>query len=126
MNKKRKQTNKIIAGLREAIGVAAQQPISEYERISDRLLKATSEINSALDEAHKCAEMRVFMGATAKSAELPMQFNPQIYKLTHSTMTFSIKIENPGAAPMAWRAIKDPSFQEAAGQGLNALRNKAA
>lgn len=125
MNKKQKPDHKIIQGLREAIAhVAEPAPVSEYDRISGRMLKAISELNAALSEAHQCAEMRVFIGATAKSTEHPMQFSPQIYRLTHSTMTFTIKqAEEPKSQ---WQAVKDPSFREASGQGLDALRKKAA
>lgn len=137
--KKRKE-HKIGRGLKEAIVRARKNgkeppmvfehvPVEKtpYERISDRVMAAVSEMNNSLKEAHECAEMRVFMGVTAKSAAGPMLFNPQIYRLTHSTMTFSVKIANPEDEPkMSWQAVKNPSFQDAAGQGLDALRKKAA
>lgn len=88
----------------------------EYDRIADRIIAAVTEINAALQEAHDCAEMRVFL---ATSEKRPMQFGYAIYRLTHSVVTFV-------AAEKEWTSVKDPRFENAAGQGLDALRKKAA
>lgn len=124
--KHKKEVNKIVAGLKEAVALA-EQPKLEYDRIAERVLAAVEELNNSLKEAHHCAEMRVFMGASGKGEETPMQFKPQIYRLTHSTMVFTIKYNLPDGStdskPM-WQQVKDPAFQDAAGQGLRALQKK--
>ena len=101
-------SSKIIAGLKSSVE-ETQQPKPEYERIADRVLKATQEFNDALKEAHQCAEMRVFLGASGKSEDTPMQLQPQIYKLTHSTMVFAIKYDHANPADtkkQMWQQIK--------------------
>ena len=88
-------------------------------------MKATQEFNDALKEAHQCAEMRVFIGATGKGEETPMQLQPQIYKLTHSTMVFAIKYahQDPDdTKKQMWQQVKNPAFQDAAGVGLKAIK----
>lgn len=120
----KKERNKIIEGLKQAVE-HAQQPQTDYERIADRVLKATHEFNESLKEAHQCAEMRVFIGASGKGEEHPMQLQPQIYKLTHSTMVFAIKYEagNPAdTKKQMWQQVKSPAFQDASGIGLRALK----
>lgn len=97
---------------------------TEYERVSDRVMAAVTEINAALQEAHECAEMRVFLAARQRTADHAMNFQPQIYRLTHSTMAFTIKVNQDADPKMQWRAVKDPAFEEAAGVGLSVLQNK--
>lgn len=94
-----------------------------YDRIANRILAATHELNKALEEAHQCAEMRVFI-MTAKSDGEAMRFEPQIYNLTHSTLTYRIEVQEEASEKM-WRLVKDPRFKDAAGQAFNALRKKA-
>lgn len=93
-----------------------------YDRIAGRVLAAVSEINSALVEANECAEMRVFLAHSKADGEA-MRFEPQIYNLTHSTLTFRIQ-QREGEVEKMWRLVKDPAFKDAAGQALGALRNK--
>lgn len=103
----------------------APAPKTEYERISERVLAAIQEVNSAIKEAHECAEMRVFLATRPKDADGPMSFEPQIYRLTHSTLTFKVQIKEQEPR-MEWRAVKDPAFKDAAGQAFAAFRKKAA
>jgi hypothetical protein len=92
---------------------------SGYDRIADRVMKAVEEFNAAIKEAHECAEMRVFI-SVRKSDLRPMQITPIIYRLTHTTLLFTIK--PTVQSNMEWRVVKDPSFQDAAGQGFGAIK----
>ncbi len=93
---------------------------SPYERIADRVMKAVQEFNEAIKEAHECAEMRVFISSRGNGEAKPLQLSPQIYRMTHSTLVLTIK---PAVeTQMEWRAVKDPAFQEAAGQGWGSIK----
>lgn len=86
------------------------------------VLAAIHELNKALQAAHECAEMRVFLAQRPRSSERAMQFEPQIFRMTHSTLTFVI---TPAVqTEMPWRHVKDAQFQEAAGNGFAALDRK--
>lgn len=95
-----------------------------YDRIANRLLAATSELNKALEEAHECAEMRVFIGAI-KSEGHSMRYEPQIYNLTHSTLTYKISFPD-SETEKRWQLVKNAIFKDAAGEGLRALSKKQA
>jgi hypothetical protein len=98
------------------------QQKSAYEQLAERVLAAVKELNAALQAAHELAEMRVLMKITAVGNGRAMTFHPQIYKLTHATINFSIVSEE--AAEKVWQQVKDPAFQDVAGQGFEALRSK--
>lgn len=125
MTKKRKQTaaSKLNDLLKEKT-VFEHVPVepTPYDRISKRVLDATNELNEALQEAHECAEMRVFLGMMDRTRDHAMRFDPMIYRLTHSTMTMIVKIADK--PQMEWRQVKDPRFKDAAGVGLGALDKK--
>lgn len=91
-----------------------------YDRIAKRVLAATDELNEALQEANECAEMRVFIGASKVDGE-GARYHPQIYSLTHSTLTYRVEAAD-GKTRMAWQLVKDPAYRDAAGRGLNAKR----
>jgi hypothetical protein len=93
---------------------------SPYDRIAERVMKAVEEFNGAIKEAHECCEMRVFISSRGNGEERPLRLQPQIYRLTHSTLTFTIK---PAVqSDMEWRVVKDPAFKDAAGQGFAAIK----
>jgi len=120
---RKKEAHKIGQGLKEALA-HVQEPQTEFDRISDRVMKATQEFNDSLKEAHHCAEMRVFIGANGKGEDTPMQLQPQIYKLMRSTMVFTVKYAvkpDDGEKPI-WQQVKNSAFQDAAGVGLKALK----
>lgn len=118
--KKRKITKEPEPMVFERAPVEEKQ--SPYDRIADRVMKAVQEFNEAIKEAHECAEMRVFISSHGNGEAKPLQLSPQIYRMTHSTLVLTIKpaIEQP----MEWRQVKDPAFQEAAGQGWNAIKRQ--
>lgn len=107
--------------------VFAQVPVEEkppYDRIADRVLKAVQEFNEAIKEAHECTEMRVFISTAGNGEMKPLQLSPQIYRMTHSTLTFVIK---PAVeSKMEWRQVKDPAFKDAAGQGWAGMKLRTA
>lgn len=117
---KTKTTNKIVEGLKEAVAYAATEK-TPYQKTADRVMAAVRELNAALQEAHESAEMRVFLAARPRSSERAMQFDPQIYQMTHSTMTFVVKFAHDDKKGQ-WRHVKDAAFEDAAGNGLDALR----
>lgn len=100
--------------------VPVEEKQSPYDRIAGRVMKAVEEFNGAIKEAHECAEMRVFLSSRGNGADLPMQLQPIIYRMTHSTLVFTIQPATE--TKMEWRQVKDPSFQEAAGQGWKAMK----
>lgn len=97
-----------------------------YDRIAARVLAAVAELNKSLEEAHECAEMRVFLAMFRSDGERAVRLEPQIYNLTHSTLSYRISFKHDDAQKMEWRAVKDPAFKDAAGQGLRALNKNAA
>lgn len=97
---------------------------TEYDLLSDRVMNAVTELNNALQAAHECAEMRVFLALRDRSTDHAMSFQPQIYRLTHSTMAFTVKFAKDDEPQ--WRAVKDPAFRDAAGVGLSAIEKKRA
>ncbi len=112
----KKAAAKITAGLNEALARVSEP--TPYEQLASRVLAAVEELNKALQAAHEMAEMRVFLAQRPRSADHAMRFEPQIFRMTHSTMTFVI---TPAASTMEWRQVKDMAFQDAAGQGLTAF-----
>lgn len=102
----KKPARKIIAALKQAVE-HAKEPTA-YDRIAGRVIAAVTEMNAALEEAHKCAEMRVFLGTRGTGDEKPRQFQYHIYRLTHSAMSFAITVEKPH-----WQLVKDPAFAPA-------------
>lgn len=98
-----------------------EQAKSPYDKTADRVLDAVRELNSALTEAHECAEMRVFLAATPITADDPMRIEPLIYRLSHSTVTFKVKLVGHDEGTQ-WRQVKDPEvFKQAAGAGVQGL-----
>lgn len=93
-----------------------------YDLVADRVLKAVTEMNAALDAAHKCAEMRVFLKIADRTHEHALRFEPLLYRLTHSTTSMVVHFRPD--QEQAWRVIKDPAFEDAAGVGLDALKKK--
>lgn len=118
------QANPALGDLLKTKTVFEHVPVEQtpYDRISKRVMDATSELNNALQEAHECAEMRVFLGMRDRTVDHAMRFDPLIYRMTHSTMTLIVKIADK--PQMEWRQVKDPRFKDAAGVGLGALDRK--
>jgi len=103
--------------------VPVEEKQSPYDRIAARVMKAVEEFNAAIKEAHECCEMRVFISSRGNGDERPLQLSPQIYRMTHSTLIFTIKptVESN----MEWRVVKDSAFKDAAGQGFAAIKPRS-
>ena len=92
-------------------------PESPFDKTARRVMAAVDELNKALEEANDCAEMRVFLGSW-KDEGKPRRFEATVYRLAHASMTFSLEPK------MMWRHVKDAGFQDSAGRGLHAMRQK--
>ena len=112
---KRRAAEKIAEGLQEALAAVRaenEQKSSPFDEAKSRLLAALTEVNAALEQCHKCVDMRVFLSMTKSEME-PARLRPQIYRLDYSEITFAVKLKHP-----EWQLVKDPSFQDVAGRGV--------
>lgn len=87
-------------------------PRAEYDDLARRIGDTVLQLNKLFKEAHERSDMRVFLSAEGdgNGAARPRQFNYHIYRLTHSTITMAVRLAEP-----MWRQVKDPSYQDVAG-----------
>lgn len=89
------------------------------ELICKRVMAAVAELNQSLQEAHERVALRVFLRPLERTAKNAMRYEVMIYKLSHATLTMRVEMANPEEKD--WTYVKDPSMQDAAGQGWSAV-----
>lgn len=94
----------------QAKTAASQEPPrSKFDLVSKRVVDAIAELNGALQEAHDCGEVRVYL---RPSPEMPSRIEYEIYRLAMAT--FSLQIIPSDAKSAAW--------QHVSGHGLKGIR----
>jgi hypothetical protein len=114
----RPNVEEMVRTVAEAAREIANKPPEQtaYQRIAERVMAATRELNKALEEAHRCEEMRVFMDVRGDGTNAPKQFLPSIYQMTHSVLLFTVKVEEQ--TDTVWQAVKPKSSALVAGGPL--------
>ena len=89
---------------------------SAYNLLADRVQDAVDELNAALLAAHERTDMRVEIWTDRES---PRTFLHRVYRLTHTTLRFTVKTVTPDKSGRpAWdgeyRPVAKPPRDEAA------------
>ena len=115
MTKRKRKEHKIIAGLKEAVDHVAtnggEVQESPYDHAKKRVVAAVAELNAAMDEAHKCADMRVFAQFSECNGDNAGSYRVSIYRLDYAEMAFTVTVKPK--EKMMWQVMKQDAWKMA-------------